>query len=146
MSAARGRVLAVAGIAFGAMWLLAAGAKVASPSLAYEFASRAVPEGVPTKPALAAVVAGEALLGAAMCLRAVRGLAASLAALVAMSALLLHLLSAGPAELIQCGCFGPLFGSPTLHGALVRNAVLIAVHAALLVWARRGAAAATPTS
>jgi hypothetical protein len=140
------RVLAVAGVLFGAMWLLAAGAKAMSPWLAYEFAARAVPEGVPTKPSLALVVAGEAFLGAAMCLRAVRSLAWSLAGLLAMTAMLVALTSAGPAELIQCGCFGPLFGTPTLAGAIVRNAVLIAAHVALMLWARRVEGAATPTS
>lgn len=146
MSAARDRVLAVSGVVFGLMWLVAAGAKVLAPIAAYQFATHAVPPGVPAKPALAVVVGAEALLGAAMCLRAVRGLGWSLAGLAAMSVTILVLRAGDPVELLQCGCFGSLFGTQTLEGALVRNAALIAVHVALMLWARRPAASATPTS
>lgn len=146
MSAARDRVLAVSGVVVGLMWLVAAVAKVLSPFAAYQFATHAVPPGVPAKPVLAAIVAGEALLGAAMCLRAVRGLGWSLAGLVAMSVVILVLRAGDPVELIQCGCFGSLFGTQTLEGALVRNTALIAVHVALMLWGKRLAGAATPTS
>lgn len=146
MSAARDRVLAASGVLFGAMWLVAAGAKIASPLAAWQFAVHAVPPGLPSKPVLAAVVGGEVLLGAAMCLRALRGLSWSLAGLLAMSATLLAIQAFDPSELLQCGCFGKLFGTPTIGGALVRNATLIAAHLALIVWARRRAAAATPPS
>jgi hypothetical protein len=133
---ARGaRVAAVAGVAFGAFWLAAAAAKLARPAAAYELAARAVPPGVSGKALVAAVVGLEAALGAAMCLRAVRGLGPSLAALAALSAALLAVrVGSGPA--FPCGCFGNLLGR-TVDEALLRNAALAAVHVALLVGARR---------
>jgi hypothetical protein len=136
VSVARTRVLAAAGVAFGAMWLFAAGAKIASPLASYELVARAVPPGLAPKPLLAAAIAVEACLGAAMVLRAVRGLAWSLAGLAAASATA-AVVWADAGNQVQCGCFGAFFGA-TLDAALARNAVLAAVHVALMLWCRAG--------
>jgi methylamine utilization protein MauE len=130
-----GRVLAVGVFVFGAMWLLAAGTKIASPLPAFELASHAVPTGAPPKPLLAAVIAGETCLGAAMCLRAIRGLVPSLLALLAATGVVWYLKVQAEEELIPCGCFGKLFHT-TLDGALLRNVVLVVVHAGLILWNR----------
>ncbi len=142
MSPLRDRALAVAGIAFGAMWLAAAAGKVASPLDAYEFTARIVPPGGGAKLALAAAVAGEAALGAAMALRAIRGFWASLAALgIATAALLVVRARAG--ALVPCGCFGPALGD-TIDAALVRNGVLAGVLVALLLLQALGGRSGRP--
>ena len=138
MSALRERVSAVASVAFGAMWLVAAGAKLAFPLVPYELVTHVAPPGVPSKVLLAVAVGAEVALGAAMVLRAVSGLALSLAGLLVASGVLVAVRSTA-GELVPCGCFGDLLGT-TLDGALVRNAVLAAVLVALIVWNRRKSA------
>jgi len=138
VSALRDRVLAAASVAFGLMWLVAAAAKLASPLVPYEMVTHAVDPGSPSKALLAAAVACEVALGAAMVLRAVQGFALSLAGLVAASLVLLAV-RASAAELVPCGCFGDVLGT-TLDGALIRNAVLAAVLVALILWNRKRAA------
>ena len=112
-------------------------AKIVSPLDAWELASKAVPEGIPAKPLLALVVGGETFLGAAMCLRWIRGLGPSLFGLLFMTGLLLLLKWRVEDEIIRCGCFGRIFGS-TLDTALVEDVVLVGVHVALILWARFG--------
>lgn len=133
------RVLAVASVLFGAMWLVAAAAKLASPLEPYEMLAHAVPPGTASRAALAVAVCAEVALGAAMVLRAVQGFALTLAGLGAASLVLLEVRRSA-SELIPCGCFGDLLGT-SLDGALVRNAVLAAVLVALILWSRRKAAA-----
>ncbi len=131
MSAVRDRVLAVGSAAFGVMWLVAAAAKIASPLEAYELAARVAPAGAASKASLATAVAAEAALGAAMILRVVRGFGLSLLGIAAASGVLLVARDAQSA-FAPCGCFGDAFGT-TVNDALVRNGVLAAVLAALLV-------------
>jgi len=117
------------------MWLFAAGAKIASPLAAYELVAHVAPPGATTKALLAAAIACEAALGMAMALRVVRGFGLSLAALAVATAVLLAV-RANADELVPCGCFGDALGA-TVAESLVRNAVLAAVHVALIVWRRR---------
>ena len=138
MSKLRGRVIAISGVLIGAMWLVAAAAKIATPFGAYQLTARAAPPGTPPKVLLAAVVAAETLLGASMCLRAVRGFGWSLTGLVAVTAVVL-IVRSQVGGLAPCGCFGALFGA-TLDGALGRLAVLFVLHVSLIVASRRGTA------
>lgn len=145
----RGRdvTFAVASIAFGAMWLFAAGAKVMSPLPAYEFLTRALPAGLAAKAVLVAGVTAESLLGAAMLLRAIRAapaFAMSLAGLAAACALLLDVRSKA-SGILQCGCYGHVFYS-TIDGELVFDAAMAAVLVALLAWGFRGRASSASTS
>ena len=133
MTSVRDRVLLAAGIVFGAMWLFAAATKLQAPLAAYELTTRAVPYGA-ARLCLAAVIGAEVLVGAAMVLRAIRGLWASFGGLLLASAALLHVRSSA-GELVPCGCFGKMFGT-TIDDALRNNAVLLAVHVALIVWSR----------
>ena len=135
MSGVRDRALAFASVAFGVMWLVAAAAKIAAPLVPYEMITHAVDPGSPSRALLAAAVACEVALGAAMVLRAVQGFALTLAGLVAASLVLLAV-RASAAELVPCGCFGDVLGT-TLDGALIRNAVLAAVLIALILWSRK---------
>lgn len=139
MTALRDRVLAAASVAFGAMWLVAAAAKISSPLVPYEMVAHAVDPGTPSRTFLAVAVCGEVALGTAMILRAIQGFALSLAGLVAASLVLLAVRKSAE-ELVPCGCFGDLLGT-TLDGALVRNAVLAAVLVALILWSRKRVAA-----
>ena len=139
MSSLRGRVLAVSGFLVGAMWLVAAVAKMATPFGAYQLTARAAPPGTPPKVLLAVAVAAETFLGVAMCLRPGRGFGWSLAGLVAVGAAVL-IVRWQVGGFAPCGCFGALFGS-TLDDALLRLAALGVLHVALLVASRRGAAA-----
>jgi hypothetical protein len=139
LSAARDLVLAVASVAFGLMWLVAAAAKLASPLVPYEMVAHAVDPGTPTRAVLAAAVAAEVALGTAMVLRAVQGFALSLAGLAAAS-FVLFAVRRSAEELVPCGCFGDVLGT-TLDGALIRNAVLAAVLVALILWSRTRRAA-----
>lgn len=139
MSRPRDRALAFSCIVFGAMWLVAAGAKIAKASATFELLSRAVPPGLPPKPVIAVVIAAEAFLGTAMCLRAVRGLGWSLAGLALTSVALAYMRSQ-TGELFRCGCFGELLGT-TIAGALLRNAVIAAIHVALIAVCRTKPAA-----
>jgi hypothetical protein len=137
VSGVRDRVLAVARVVFGAMWLVAAVAKIAKPTAAFQLVSRVAPPGVSPKLLLAAAIAAETYLGASMCLRAVRGFGWSLAGIaVASGALLAVRWQMGNS--FPCGCFGMLLGT-TVDEALLRNAAVAAVHVALLVWGRRAA-------
>ena len=138
MNALRDRVLTVASVLFGVMWLVAAAAKLASPLVPYEMVAHAVQPGTPSRAVLAAAVACEVALGVGMVLRAVQGFALSLAGLVLASLVLLAVRSSA-AELVPCGCFGDLLGT-TLDGSLVRNAILAAVLVALILWSRKRAA------
>jgi len=134
VSAVRARVLAVSGFAFGAMWLFAAVAKTVKPQAAFELASRAAPPGISPKIFLAGAIAAETFLGAAMCTRAVKSLRWSLGGIaVATAALLSMRLQVGPK--FRCGCFGTSLGT-TVDDALLRNAVIIAIHVGLMLWAR----------
>jgi len=117
------------------MWLLAAAGKIASPLAPYELIARVAPAGAPSKALLAAAVAGEAALGAAMLLRVVRGFELSLAALATASGVLFAVLSSD-GELVPCACFGDAFGT-TVKESLVHNAVLAAALVALILWSRR---------
>jgi HAMP domain-containing protein len=135
VSALRDRVAAVASVAFGLMWLVAAAAKLASPLVPYEMVAHAVDPGTPTKALLAGAVACEVALGVAMVLRAIQGFALSLAGLVAASLVLLAVRSSA-AELVPCGCFGDMLGT-TLDQSLVRNAILAAILVALILWNRK---------
>jgi hypothetical protein len=135
MSAARDRTFVVASLLFGAMWLVAALGKIASPLAPYELVARVAPPGAGSKALLALAVAGEATLGAAMTLRVVRGFGLSLAALAVASGVLLAVLSTD-GELVPCACFGDAFGA-TVRESLVRNAVLGAALVALILWGRR---------
>jgi len=138
VNALRDRVLTVASVLFGVMWLVAAAAKLASPLVPYEMVAHAVQPGTPSRAVLAAAVACEVALGVGMVLRAVQGFALSLAGLVLASLVLLAVRSSA-AELVPCGCFGDLLGT-TLDGSLVRNAILAAVLVALILWSRKRAA------
>ena len=139
MSSPRDVVTAVASAVFGAMWLVAAAAKIASPLVPYELVTHVAPPGAASKALLAAAVGAEVALGAAMVLRAVNGFALSLAGLLVASLILLAV-RATAGELVPCGCFGDLLGT-TLDGALIRNAVLAAALVALILWNRRKSAA-----
>jgi hypothetical protein len=121
------------------MWLFAAATKLAAPLAPYELLAHVVPPGAPSRMALAAAVGAETILGAAMILRVVRGFAASLAALAVATAVLVAVRTSAP-DLVPCGCFGDVLGT-TLDGALWRNAVLAAVHVALILWRRAASAA-----
>jgi len=136
MSRARDVSFAAASVLFGAMWLLAAGAKVWTPLPAYEFLARAVPAGPAAKAVFVAGVAAESLLGALMVLRAIapaRAFAATLAGLALASALLVVVRSKAGGQL-QCGCYGHVLFS-SIDGELTLNAALTAILVALLVWA-----------
>jgi hypothetical protein len=135
VSRARDAAFAVATALVGAMWLFAAGAKVAAPQPAYEFLAHALPHGPAAKSVFVAGVAAESLLGSLMLLRAIpalRGFAFSLAGLASAGAVLLVVRSKGGGDL-QCGCYGRSFNS-SIDGELVLDAVVAAVLAALLVW------------
>lgn len=129
------RILTGAAIAFGAMWLTSASLKIARPLGALELASQLAPAALPPKVTVGVLVGLETTLGAAMCLRAIRGLWPSLAALLLLGAPLLIGLSKVKDTLMPCGCFGDLLGT-TIEGALVRNGVLVALHVALILWGR----------
>lgn len=139
MSTWKERVLTGGAVLFGAMWITSAALKLARPLGAIELTSHVVPDGVSPKAAVALVIGAETALGAAMCLRAIRGLVPSLAALVVLSVALVLVWQRGEGTLVPCGCFGDLFGTTALEG-LVRNAVLVAAHAALILWGRAKAA------
>lgn len=130
------RIVTGGAVLIGAMWLFAASLKIARPIGAIEMTAHLVPATLPSKAAVAAAVAVETTLGAAMCLRAIRGFLPSLALLLAFSGFLLVARAEEEDTLIPCGCFGDLFGL-TIDGALVRNGVLVAVHVALILWGRR---------
>jgi hypothetical protein len=117
------------------MWLAAAAGKIASPLAAYELVARVAPTGAPSKALLAAAIACEATLGAAMILRVVRGFELSLAALATGSGVLFAVLSTD-GELVPCSCFGDAFGT-TVKESLVHNAVLASALVALILWSRR---------
>jgi hypothetical protein len=137
VSRARDVSFAAASVVFGAMWLFAAGAKVAAPLPAYEFLSRALPPGPVAKSVFVAAVAAESLLGALMLLRAIapmRGFALTLAGLAAASGMLLFVRSKADG-LLQCGCYGHVFFS-SIDGELVLDASMAAILIALLVWGR----------
>jgi hypothetical protein len=134
-------VTSVAQAAFGAMWLFAAGAKLASPLAVYELTAHVAPPGAASKALVAAAIAGETLLGAAMVLRVVRGFGLSIAGLAALTGVLLAVRAAA-GELVPCGCLGDAL-APTLDGAILRNAVLASILAALMVWRRLGRTADT---
>lgn len=138
MSRARDAVFAGASVVFGATWLFAAAAKIVWPLTAYEFTARVVPPGAAAKSALIVAIAAEALLGAAMTLRAlgaVRGFLLSLVGLGVASGALFHVKShAKVGEIVQCGCYGDAFGA-TLDGELVRNGVAAGALVVLLAWA-----------
>jgi hypothetical protein len=129
------RVLTGAAVLFGAMWITSAWLKLHRPLGAIELVAHVTPDGMSSKAAVAAVVGAEATLGALMCLRAIRGFVPSLAALVLLSGVLVLVWQRGEGTLVPCGCFGDLFGTTALEG-LVRNAVLVAAHVALILWGR----------
>jgi hypothetical protein len=129
------RIVAGSAVLVGAMWLTAAALKIAHPLGALELSAHFAPAAMPPKAAVAAVVALETTLGAAMCLRAIRGFWPSLAALLLLSGALLLAMSNVQSSLVPCGCFGDLLGT-TIEGALVRNGVLVALHVALILWGR----------
>jgi len=130
-------VFAVASVVFGAMWLFAAGAKLVSPTAAYEFAGRVVPAGHAAKAALIVVITAETLLGAAMVLRAVgavRGFLASIVLLGVACGALHHVEShAKVGEEIQCGCYGDAFAG-SLSRELGRNAWMAGALVVLVAW------------
>lgn len=135
MNRVRDVAVAAAMALFGAMWLFAAGAKLASPLAPYEFLARVVPAGPLAKSVFAASIGIEALLGAAMLLRAIPaavGLALSVAGLAAASATLL-MVRARSDGFVQCGCYGTAVRM-SIDGELAVNAAMAAVLAALLVW------------
>lgn len=135
-------VRTAATVAFGVLWLVAAGAKLANPLTAFEMVVHVVPAPGAAKAALALAIGAETALGAAMVLCAIEGFVASIAGLAATTAVLVVVrLAAG--RLTPCGCFGDLLGT-TVDGAIVRNAVLIAILAAL-AWSARRAGTARPT-
>jgi hypothetical protein len=114
-------------LVLAALWIVAAWSKLVEPVAAYEFSARVVGGGLPAKAAVTGQVLVEALLGVAMLLGAVRGLRVSLAALLALTGVLLWVKSdAGGA--VQCGCFLALVESD-VDDALVRNGVLVVVAA-----------------
>jgi hypothetical protein len=133
------RLLTGGAVLFGAMWITSAVLKLARPLGAIELASHVAPDGMSSKAAVAAVVGAETALGAAMCLRAIRGYVPSLAALVVLSGVLVLVWRRGEGTLVPCGCFGDLFGTTAMEG-LVRNAVLVPAHVALILWGRAKAA------
>jgi methylamine utilization protein MauE len=135
MSPWKDRIVAGAAVLLGAMWLFAASLKIARPVGALELTAHLVPASVPSKAAVAAAVGAETILGAAMCLRAIRGFVPSLALLLVFSGFLLVARSQVEGTLVPCGCFGDLFGA-SIDEALVRNGVLVALHLGLILWGR----------
>lgn len=135
------RVRTAAATCIGAIWIVAAVAKLLRPEAAWEFAARTAPAGVPPRVILATVVGCEAALGVAMVVRAVRSGWPSLAGVVAFTAALLAARArVGPD--LPCGCFGALLGA-TVGDALVRNATFALLHVPLLL-PRRVSGAANP--
>ena len=135
MSAGRPRALraasAVVGVYLGLFWGWAGIAKAWAPVAPYEFAARVVGGGWPAKSVVVVSVVAETLLGLALLVRAVdprRGVAASLALLVAFSALLGVAKSAGGGAL-ACGCYA-LFA--TSAASVDRELWINGVHAAIL--------------
>lgn len=135
MSVRRDRIVACAAVLVGAMWLTSAALKIARPLEAVEMTAHVVPGGASSKAAVAMAVGAETVLGAAMCLRAIRGFVPSLVALVLLSGVLAVVWHRGEGTLVPCGCFGDLFGTTALEG-LLRNCVLAALHVALILWGR----------
>jgi hypothetical protein len=134
VSRVRDAVFVVASVLFGAMWLFAAGAKAWAPLPAYEFVGYAVPLGIVAKLAIVGAVGAEALLGAAMILRATRGFGWSLAMLVGTVGVLFWVRAAAGGE-APCGCYSNAFET-RIDDELVRDGVIAAVHAGLIVWQR----------
>lgn len=134
MSRVRDAVFVVASVLFGAMWLFAAGAKAWAPLPAYEFIGYAVPLGVTAKLTVVGAVAAEALLGASMILRATRGFGWSLAMLAGTVGVLFWVRTAAGGE-APCGCYSNAFET-RIDDELVRDGMIAAVHAALIVWQR----------
>lgn len=134
MSRAARVAFAVASALFGAMWLFAAGAKAWAPLPAYEFVGYALPPGIVAKLAVVGAVGAEALLGAAMLLRAARGFGWSLAMLAATVGVLFWVRSAAGGE-APCGCYSNAFET-RIDDELVRDGVIAAVHAGLILWQR----------
>lgn len=134
MSRVRDAVCLGASVLFGAMWLFAAGAKAWAPLPAYEFIGYAVPLGITAKLTVVGAVAAEALLGAAMILRAARGFGWSLAMLVCTVAVLFWVRAAAGGE-APCGCYSNAFET-RIDDELVRDGVIAAVHAGLIFWQR----------
>ena len=143
-------LLAAASLAFGAMWLVAAGTKVVQPLPAYEFVSMLLGAhgGFLPKAVLVAEVLLEALLGACMVLFVVRGLWVTLGGLALVSAALVVVRQVFTGE-VPCGCF-PALLETSVDGALVRNGVLGGLLLGLLLWdllsRRRGAPGAAEAS
>ncbi len=141
----RGSVTTAAIYALGFFWAAAAAAKLLDPLGTYEFGLRVVGPGTAAKAGVVVTVFIEALLGMAMLLRIVRGLALSLAGLAVGTASLLVARASQGGE-VPCGCF-PLLADTTIDQALVRNAAIAAAVVALLVWnavARDSAPAPSP--
>jgi hypothetical protein len=108
MSRARDVAFAVASVAFGAFWVATAALKLSAPLESYEMLTRLAPPGAAAKAAFVAGVTIEALLGAAMALRAVsavRGFALSLAWLAVLAGTLVLVLRS-PVPPTSCGCLG----------------------------------------
>ena len=139
MSSAKDRTLAVALGLVGGFWIFVAVAKTAGPLASLELASSVLPATVPAKQALAAMIGVEMALGAAMCLRAIRGFVPSLGLFAVLSGVLLVARSKSESSLGPCGCFGELFGA-SVEQMLVFDGVLIALHVALILWGRAKAA------
>ena len=129
------------------MWIVAAASKATDPASAYEFAARVTGGGAAAKALVSSVAAGEALLGTAMILGALRGFVPTLAGLAVATASLLHV-KATFGGAVRCGCLA-LLADSSVDQAIRRNGWLAAVTVALLVLdvvsrrRDRGAAAAS---
>lgn len=143
-----GAVLRAGAIALGLMWVVAAVSKTVAPLEPWEFAIRTLG----TKgeaPAWLALALGtaagiEVALGVAMILGAVRGFLLS-SVMLAVATVALLKVRHDHGGVIPCGCFS-VFATSSVEGAIVRNAVLIAltvVFAIAAILRRRALASAS---
>ncbi len=112
------RVLRVVSALLGLIWIAAAVAKIVAPDAGYELTATLVGGGAPALLALAATIAAETALGAAMLLGLWRGFSGSLGLIGAFTATAWWV-SENTGPWVRCGCLG---GDGTVDDALTRNA------------------------
>ncbi len=122
------------------LWLAAAGAKIAEPFPAYEFAVRLAGGGTAAKALVVTEVFVEVLLGVAILSRGVRTVPAAVGSLVwlGLASVALLVVQGQGHGAAACGCFATL-ADETVSEALGRNLVIGGLLSLALVLALRGA-------
>lgn len=118
MSALRGPLVFVTGLALAAMWLWAAAGKLLDAEPAYELVASLIDAKPVAHLSLALIVGLEVALGVGIVLRVVRGLFSSFVLLLAFTVFLAAVDARG-GELLPCGCFGTT--DATVAESITRN-------------------------